>query len=237
MKTKLLIRLLPAYASVLLVFLLLVALGNHAVNVITEAAPVKDRSCIIIDAGHGGIDGGATSCTGVLESKLNLEVALRLEDLLHLMGIDTIMIRNTDCSVYTEGETIAAQKVSDLKNRVTIVNRNAHALLLSIHQNYFGSSKYCGAQIFYNKHTDSKQLAADMQYAFTETINKGSRRKAKAASGIYLMDHIRNPGILIECGFLSNPSEEHALRTPEYQKKLCCIIAGVSAQYLHRKIS
>ena len=111
--------------------------GNRAINTAYERVSLTDRSTVIIDAGHGGIDGGATSCTGVLESNINLEIALRLEDLFHLLGIPTKMIRRTDRSVYTQGNSIAAQKVSDLKNRVNTINSTPNAVLISIHQNYF----------------------------------------------------------------------------------------------------
>ena len=108
--------------------------GCRTVSVMVEAAPLKRGNCIIIDAGHGGEDGGATSCRGVLESTYNLEISLRLNDLLHLLGYDTRMIRTTDTSIYTKGETIAQKKISDLKERVRIVNETENALLLSIHQ-------------------------------------------------------------------------------------------------------
>ena len=129
--------------------LLAAHLGSKAVTVLSESSPVL-RSCrIVIDAGHGGIDGGATSCSGKRESTYNLEIALRLEDLMHLLGHDTKMIRTTDVSVYTKGETIAQQKNSDLKERVRIVHEAENSLLISIHQNHFSDSKYHGAQVFY----------------------------------------------------------------------------------------
>jgi N-acetylmuramoyl-L-alanine amidase len=125
------------YLVILVGCFLLSTAGNKAVIVLSENAPFESRRVVIIDAGHGGVDGGATSCTGVLESKFNLEIALKLNDLMHLLGIDTVMIRDTDCSVYTKGETIAQKKVSDLKERVRITNSIENALLISIHQNQF----------------------------------------------------------------------------------------------------
>ena len=98
--------------------------GCRTVSVMVEAAPLKRGNCIIIDAGHGGEDGGATSCRGVLESTYNLEISLRLNDLFHLLGYDTRMTRTTDTSIYTKGETIAQKKISDLKERVRIVNED-----------------------------------------------------------------------------------------------------------------
>ena len=237
MKHKVLIALLPEYISVLLLVLLIAVLGNCVVDVYIENAPIPDRTTVIIDAGHGGIDGGATSCTGILESQINLEIALRLNDLMHFIGINTVMIRTTDRSVYTEGETISTQKVSDLKHRVNIINNTENALLVSIHQNYFGDSRYSGAQVFYAKTQDSDVLAKSLQNTFIAKLNKGSRREAKKASGIYLMEHIRCTGVLVECGFLSNEDEESLLRDAAYQSKICCVICGTFSDYLYNRIS
>ncbi|MBR3978879.1 MAG: N-acetylmuramoyl-L-alanine amidase [Oscillospiraceae bacterium] len=233
MKNHILVKLTPAYAIILVFLFLCAFLGDKAVTVMTEDAEPSDRVCIIIDAGHGGVDTGATSCTGVMESNINLEIALRLNDLLQLMGHKTKMIRTTDESIYTEGSTtIAAKKISDLKNRVQIVNEADNALLVSIHQNHFPVDKYRGAQVFYNRIGESEALAKLLQNNFVATLNPGSIRKAKKADGVYLMQNIQTTGILIECGFLSNPEEESLLRNAGYQKKLCCVIAATLSSFL-----
>lgn len=213
------------------VFLLSVA-GNKVVSVISENSAAERRHCIIIDAGHGGVDGGASSCTGVLESQINLEIALRLDDLLHLLGMDTLMTRTTDISIYTEGESIAAKKVSDLKNRVRIANENNNGILISIHQNHFSDNRYSGAQVFYAKSQGSEVLARSIQSSLIQTLNPGSKRQAKKADGVYLMQNVQIPGVLIECGFLSNPAEEEKLRSASYQKKLCCVISSAISTYI-----
>lgn len=219
------------YTLTFLGFLFTIFWGSRAVTVISEQMPIEREHCFIIDAGHGGVDGGATSCTGKLESSFNLEIALRLNDLMKFLGYDTKMIRTTDVSVYTKGETIAQKKVSDLKERVRICNETDGAVLLSIHQNTFSDSKYSGAQVFYASAEGSELLAKSAQTAFVETVNPGSNRQAKRADGVYLMEHIECPGILIECGFLSNHEEESKLRSEAYQKQLCCVIASVAANY------
>ena len=201
-----------------------------AVSVV--AGILGDTARVVIDPGHGGVDGGATSCTGKLESNMNLEISLRLNDLLHFLGYRTGMIRTTDISVYTQGETISQKKISDLKERVRIVNETKNGLLVSIHQNVFADSKYYGAQVFYSEQEGSKELAEQMQNRFVETLNPGSNRKCKRASGIYLMEHIDCTGVLVECGFLSNPEEEARLRSKEYQNKICCVIASSLCNYL-----
>lgn len=207
-------------------------LGSRAVSVMAVNALRDGMTTVVLDAGHGGLDGGATSCTGKLESSYNLEIARRLNDLLHLLGYPTRMIRTTDTSVYTAGNTIAQKKMSDLKERVRVCNETENALLLSIHQNNFSDSRYSGAQVFYAGTENSQALAETMQAALVQTLNPGSKRQIKKASGIYLMEHIACTGVLIECGFLSNAEEEAKLSSPDYQMKLCCVIACVVSQFV-----
>lgn len=220
------------YTFVILLFLIGTAVGNQAITTVAAMMPMERKHHIVIDAGHGGEDGGAISCSGKNESGINLQISLRLNDLFHLLGYDTVMIRVTDTAVYTKGETIAQKKVSDLKHRVQIVTNTPDACLISIHQNTFPESQYSGAQVFYAKTQGSDLLAEQLQNDFTATVNPGSNRKAKQGSGIYLLDKITVPGILVECGFLSNAHEEAKLRTPEYQKQLCCVIASSAARFL-----
>jgi len=220
------------YAVILSGILGLVFLGNKVVTAVSTSAPIQNRKTVIIDAGHGGEDGGATSCTGVLESQINLEIALKLDDLMHLLGINTLMIRTTDCSIYTKGETIAQKKVSDLKERVRIVNETENGFLVSIHQNHFSNEKYSGAQVFYAPTDGSKDVAGVLQKSLIQTINPDSNRGIKKADSVYLMQHIDCPGILIECGFLSNHREEYLLRDVEYQRKLCSVIACTLSNHL-----
>lgn len=229
-------KLLPIYAAVLIGCLSAAHFGSNAVTVMVENAPILNRTCIVVDAGHGGIDGGATSCSGVLESKLNLEIALRLNDLLRFIGYDTLMVRTTDTSIYTEGNTIAAQKVSDLKQRVKLVNETENGILISIHQNTFPDGRYSGTQVFYAADVQSHALAEKMQSAFVSTLNPGSKRKCKPSDGIYLMQNIERPGILIECGFISNAEEEAKLRNPEYQRRIACVIAATVSSSTADKI-
>lgn len=226
------IAFLPFYLLAVILCIGLAHGGSQAVTTLGESATVAREHTIIIDAGHGGIDGGATSCTGILESTINLQIALRLDDLMHFLGYQTYMIRTTDTSIYTQGNTIAAQKVSDLKERVRIVNETEDAILISIHQNTFSDSRYGGAQVFYPKTDGSKELASAMQGALITIANPDSKRVCKKADGVYLMEHIEQTGILIECGFLSNPEEEALLRSDDYQKKLCGIIAATVGSFL-----
>lgn len=218
-------KLLPVYVAVLIGMICIAHFGSQVVTTMVELSPVSGHRCYVIDAGHGGIDSGASSCTGVPESQLNLEIALRLNDLMRLLGYSTKMIRTTDTSIYTEGKTIAAQKVSDLKERVRIVNETEDAILISIHQNTFPDGRYSGAQVFYAEDPLSREKAEQLQDALITNLNPGSNRRCKSSEGIYLMQHIQKPGVLIECGFLTNSEEERLLCSQAYQKKLACVIA------------
>lgn len=222
------------FGMVLLTALLSAALFftvRRNVAAMTAAIAAKPVT-IVIDAGHGGEDGGAVGVSGVTESQLNLSVALRLEQLLAFCGYETSMIRREDCAVYTEGETISEKKVSDLKNRVQLVAQADPAVLISIHQNHFSQAQYSGAQVFYAPIKGSEQLAGLLQTSLRQALNPENRRMAKQAQSVYLLEQIRCPGVLVECGFLSNFEEEALLRQPEYQKKLVCAIACGLAQYL-----
>lgn len=232
-KKSLLHKMLPFYLIIPLICLTLAEIGSRTVTVIQTSTGQPKRSLIILDAGHGGIDGGALSCTGVPESQINLQITNRLNDMLHLLGYRTVMLRTSDTSLHTEGNTIASQKVSDLKHRVETVNNQSPALMISIHQNTFSDKRYSGAQVFYAADDESTVTAQQLQANFIRILNPNSKRKAKKATGIYLMEHIHCPGILIECGFLTNEQEEALLRNENYQKKVSAVVAAtVSCQII-----
>ena len=231
-RKEMILSLLPVYAIVFLGITMCARVGNQTVATIAQSTQSSNRHTVIIDPGHGGVDGGATSCTGILESKINLDIALRLDDMMHLLGMDTLLIRKTDCSIHTQGETIAQKKVSDLRERVRIINETDNAFLISIHQNTFPDGKYWGLQTFYAATEGSKNFAEKLQNQYRENLMPENNRIIKQAKGIYLMEHIECSGILIECGFLSNPREEALLRSDAYQKNLCAVIAATCIQHL-----
>lgn len=232
MKVKDLFAMGVFYLLMVSIFISVAYLGSEVTSTLAEFKPLERDNIIVIDPGHGGEDGGAISVSGKMESAYNLEIAQRLNDLFHLLGYGTKMVRIYDESVYTEGHTLAEKKVSDLKNRVQMVNKEENAILVSIHQNTFLDSRYWGAQVFYGPKGKSRELAERMQITFCQTLNPGSNREIKKADGIYLMQHIDCTGILIECGFLSNPREDAMLQTKQYQQKLCAVIAGTLSQFL-----
>ena len=205
--------------------------GRRAVLVIQAQLPVRRAHTLIVDPGHGGEDGGATSCTGRLESVYNLEIALRLEDMLHFLGFRTEMIRRTDTAIYRKGETIAQKKVDDLKNRVRIVNETSGGVLLSIHQNYFSQAQYSGAQVFYSKNNpESEKLAKAIQQDIRSLIQPQNQRAVKrTGTEIYLLYHAQSPAVMVECGFLSNAAETLKLKDDNYQNAMAfSVMCGIT---------
>ena len=185
---------------------------------------------LIIDAGHGGEDGGAISHTGALESNINLEIALKLEQVAALVGFYPVMIRSDDVSVYDPGcATIRDKKISDIRNRVRTIESFPSATLVSIHQNTYPEEKYHGFQLFYAPTDGSREIAESMRSSMQKGLNPENKRELKKIpDSIYLMNHITCPAVLVECGFLSNVSEEILLRDEDYQKKLVtALVAGL----------
>lgn len=221
------------YVLVIILCMSGTVITDRTVTAIAQSSPLDHRKTVVIDAGHGGEDGGAVSCSGVYESRINLEIALKLRDLMHLLGVKTVMTRTSDADLSRGGDTVSARKMSDLRERVSLVNSTDNAILLSIHQNKFPDDRYSGAQVFYADTFESKDLAELMQEGLIKNLDKTNKRHIKKANGIYLMDRINCTGILVECGFLSSPEEECLLKSDVYQKKLSCVIATVISRYLN----
>ena len=184
---------------------------------------------VVVDAGHGGEDGGAVAGDGTVESGLNLAIARRVRDLLTFAGVPTTVTREGDAAIYDPGSaTLREKKVSDLHNRVALVNELPGAVLLSIHQNSLPSSPSTrGAQVFWNRQEGAEELASSIQEALNGAVNARHEKKAaQVPSSVYLMKEITAPGVLVECGFLSNAAETEQLKDPAYQTKLAAAIAA-----------
>ena len=234
MKRKFILTMIPGYIAAFILLIVIAVCSSRVVTVYTQNIAENNRSCIVIDAGHGGEDGGAISVTGESESNINLQIALKTNDLMHLLGLKTVMIRTDDRSVYTQGTTLSQKKVSDLKERVRVISETNNPILISIHQNYFSNEKYSGLQVFYPNTTGSKSLASELQNNAKTALNKANNRTIKKTNGVYLMDHIDCTAVLVECGFLSNYQEEALLRNNSYQKKLAGLISVTVCNYLDR---
>ena len=183
---------------------------------------------LILDAGHGGEDGGAVSITGMPESQINLAIVKKMDAILGFYGECPILTRDSDRSLHDEGAvTLREKKVSDLKRRTEIVNETEGGVLISIHQNSFQSPKYQGTQVFYGNVDGSQELALHIQEAIWRTIQPDNSREVKEiAENVYLMNHIECPAVLVECGFLTNPEEEKQLRDADYQKQLAAVLSA-----------
>lgn len=195
---------------------------SHLESIPTFALPTSNK-VIVIDAGHGEPDGGATGISGVLEKDINLAIAQKLQSLLEQSGSIVILTRSDDYSIHDpDKQTIREKKNSDLRNRKKIMNESGADVFVSIHLNKFEQSQYYGAQVFYSTNNEqSEVLAKVVQKELIDVIDNGNTREAKAAGdNIYLMREAAIPAIVVECGFLSNPEEERLLQTEEYQEKL-----------------
>lgn len=203
-------------------------LGGPQAEPASAGMEQNEKPTLILDAGHGGEDGGASTASGVKESDINLAIVLKTQALMAFLGEEPRLTRDRDLSLHSDGaETIRQKKVSDLKNRVAMVENTPNALLLSVHQNHFTDPRYRGTQVFFNSGDDNRQWGEGAQEIFRQVLAPDNGRKAKPMpDGIYLFDHISCPAILVECGFLSNGEEAALLCTDAYQRKVALALVG-----------
>ena len=188
---------------------------------------------LIIDAGHGGADGGAVAPDGTLESDINLDIALRLEALAAFWGVQTVMTRSAETIDYPDSAlTLAAMKKADQDERIAVINAVPNGVLVSVHQNNYSAPQPSGIQVFYGTEPGGGELAAVMQDNLTANLCPENRRVAAPIDeGIYLMRHAACPAVLVECGFLSNPGELRKLETEEYRTQLAVVMLASYMQY------
>lgn len=192
------------------------------------------RAKIILDPGHGGIDGGAIGVNGLVEKDINLDIALTLRSMLEASGFEVLMTRETDISIHDpSAKTVKEQKTSDLKNRLKMTKENPDAIFVSIHQNQFPQGKYKGAQVFYGrKNEQSKVLAELLQSGMADQLDKSNKRQCKqGGKELYLLYQSEVPAILVECGFVSNPEEAALLSTQEYRNQVAFSIYSGLMRY------
>ncbi|WP_322173719.1 N-acetylmuramoyl-L-alanine amidase [Acutalibacter caecimuris] len=193
------------------------------------------KGTIVIDAGHGGEDGGTVAVNGALEKDINLAIALELKKNLEMNHFEVKMVRETDTAVGDQSlPTIAERKRSDTRNRLKIVEETGDCLLISIHQNHFSESKYSGAQMFYSgNHAKSEILAEAIRKNIINSLQPENKRENKQAdSNIFLLHNCQVPAVLVECGFLSNPEEAEKLCSDTYQKDMAAAIYNGVIDYL-----
>ena len=200
----------------------------------TVSLPKGSAPVVVIDAGHGGEDGGAVGANGIYEKDLNLQIAQMLNDLLRANGIQTVMTRTEDILLYDRNSDYRGQKkIQDLATRRKIAEEQANAVFISIHMNAFPQAQYSGLQVYYSPNApQSKELANKIQSITKELLLPQNRRSVKAADGtIYLLDRLQCPAVLVECGFLSNPEECARLSTEEYRRQMALSLYLSIVQY------
>ncbi len=217
MKKLVFVRLFALLAAVFSALTLLPAADSATISGSPEPTAAT-RFVPIIDAGHGGFDGGAISSSGVIESGLNLEIALRLAELFRFFGVEPALIRETDTALGDPSASGKSAKQADLSRRVELINAVENGFLISIHQNKFGDSSCSGAHIFYSGEA-AKPVAELVQSSIIAQLDPSNHRAAEpVASSLYIFKKADCPGILAECGFISNDAELARLISPGYQK-------------------
>ena len=199
-----------------------------------SSMPITQKT-VIVDAGHGGDDGGAIGIDGTVEKDINLDIALKLEKILNFYGFNVIMTRTQDVMTCDDGlDSLRKRKISDIHNRFELMRKNPDAIFISVHQNKFEDSSQHGTQVFYSGNDErSKELAEAIQTSVTLTLQrKNDRVVKKSGSGIYLLYHAKIPAVLVECGFISNSDEVKKLKDESYRMKLAILIADGLLKYL-----
>ncbi len=227
---KCLYILIPIFVSISLLITSFILPEN--INVANSDSVSVSSPIIIIDAGHGGFDGGAVTKDGIPEKDINLNISLYLNEYLTFLGFDTILTREDDNSLENEGlDTIRSKKTSDLHNRMKIMEEIDNSIFVSIHQNIYTQEKYSGIQVFFSPKTptESSTLAKNIQETVVRTLQPDNSRQIKeCGTSVYLIYNAVRPAVLVECGFLSNYKEAEKLKTENYQKKMAfCIAIGI----------
>jgi len=231
---KSIIAIITAFLIILSAMLYLTFMANFSAAE-ASSMPITQKT-VIVDAGHGGDDGGAIGIDGTVEKDINLDIALKLEKILKFYGFNVIMTRTQDVMTCDDGlDSLRKRKISDIHNRFELMRKNPDAIFISVHQNKFEDSSQHGTQVFYSGNDErSKELAEAIQTSVTLTLQrKNDRVVKKSGSGIYLLYHAKIPAVLVECGFISNSDEVKKLKDESYRMKLAILIADGLLKYLY----
>ena len=230
---KSIIAIITAFLIILSAMLYLTFMANFSAAE-ASSMPITQKT-VIVDAGHGGDDGGAIGIDGTVEKDINLDIALKLEKILKFYGFNVIMTRTQDVMTCDDGlDSLRKRKISDIHNRFELMRKNPDAIFISVHQNKFEDSSQHGTQVFYSGNDErSKELAEAIQTSVTLTLQrKNDRVVKKSGLGIYLLYHAKIPAVLVECGFISNSDEVKKLKDESYRMKLAILIADGLLKYL-----
>ena len=194
----------------------------------------SSKTCIVLDAGHGGSDPGKVGCNDALEKDINLSIVLKLKTLFENKGYKVVLTRSDD--TVPADENSRSVKVEDLRNRVKLITDTNPVMTISIHQNSYHEESVSGGQVFYYRDSaKGKALAEILQKRFSYVLGEQNRRLPKANANYYLLLHVKCPIVIVECGFLSNRREAALLNSGEYQDKLAYTIHMGIMEYLNKK--
>lgn len=218
--------------KIFILTILFAGISFKTTNVLA-AEKAKETKKILIDPGHGGIDGGAVSRNGTVEKDINLSISLILREELKKKGYDVLMTRDEDRGLYTDTGKIRKKKIEDLNNRCKIKNESNCNIFISIHLNMFPESKYYGAQVWYANSKNSENLAHILQVNLKQDLDTSNNRIEKPANDSYKILRCNQDmaSVIVECGFLSNPAEESKLKSDAYQQKIAQSITNSIDQY------
>ena len=230
------------FLAFLLVFVLLflpigtAAARSASLSSPTDATEKRRITAVILDAGHGGEDGGAVSATGIVEKELNLQIVFLLKELLEANGIRVILTRSRDELLYDKtADYHGRKKILDLSARLKIAQEHPEAAFVSIHMNTYPLESCHGLQVWYSPNDPaSLSLASEIRESARTLLDPKNDRALKCAgSSIYLLQNIQSPAVLVECGFLTNPAEAERLAEREYQQMiaLSIFLAIVRAEF------
>lgn len=234
------------YALSMLLLSLMLVLAATALGVLEKPKPIQtsdvaaedEIKTVIIDAGHGGEDGGTSSKSGLVEKDINLELALTLKALLEDKGVNVILTRDSDTLLYDRNADYRGQKKKlDMAARLEIIQNTKNCIFVSLHMNAYTDPKYSGLQVWYSENNaDSALLADKIQSNVKTTLQPSNNRKTKpAGDSIYLLKNSYCPAVLVECGFLSNVAEAKLFESKEYKSSLCSCLANSINEYIISK--
>lgn len=211
----------------------LLAVGKHLESFVSSDTVETDKAVIVVDRGHGENDPGKIGVNDVLEKDINLKIGKLVEKRLKEKGYKVVMTREEDKILAEDGAT--NRKVQDMKARVALINEEKPALAVSVHQNSYHDPNVSGAQVFYYSHSKEGETAAKKMQGALLSVDPDNTRQAKANDSYYLLKRTEPPTIIVECGFLSNPSEAELLADKKYQKKIADAITDGVEKYLESK--
>lgn len=218
------------------VFLFTILTVDKTRNVSSDNLIITDIPTIIIDAGHGGEDGGAVVQDNIVEKDINLNIAQKTNDVLSLFGFETYMVRETDKLIYdSDSKTLRQKKNSDLRNRLSLMNKFENCLYISIHQNKFEDNRIWGAQTFYSPNDEQSPVLAEfIQSSIISLIQPNNKRVIKkTGTNVFVIYNATKSAIMVECGFMSNNDELLKLKDDKYQNQMSfSITTGILNYYI-----